>query len=291
MGSSVDLLAGMPAVAVRYRAPAPDLRRFVSAYYLFAADMPHIRDLLRADQAQLRFMLAGRGGYGFADGGSALAPDVTLLGPSMGATRFDLSGPALVLGVGLRAAGWAALIGDDASLYADRLTDGAAVLGAVARDALEELRNTPVPARMAEILENMLRTLLLRRPTAPGWFAEIADNWLTACDNPQVDRLVADAELSSRQVERITRRIYGAPPKLLARKYRALRVVAKLNERGPDALPDLADGFYDQSHFIREFKQFTGFTPRQFIRNPTPLTVLTLQRNALPGQPALVATS
>lgn len=32
--------------------------------------------------------------------------------------------------------------------------------------------------------------------------------------------------------------------------------------------PALAAGFYDHSHFNREFKQFTGLTPSEFFRSP-----------------------
>lgn len=286
-----DLIAAMPAIAVRYRAPAPDLRRYVSAYYLFTADLPHVSDTLRADQAQLRFLLAGDGTYSFADGGRVASPQVTLIGPTMGASRFDIAGPVLVLGVGLRAEGWAAIVGDDASRYADGAFDAAALLGPTMTETFDALRGAALPARMADILEAALRVLVARRPAPAHAFSDIVDRWLIESDNPQVDRLVAMTALSARQVERIAGRIYGAPPKLLARKYRALRVAAQLGAGGASLLPDIGDGFYDQSHFIREFKHFTGFTPRQFVRSPSPITVLTLRRCVLEGQPALLAVS
>ena len=81
----------------------------------------------------------------------------------------------------------------DVALHA--LTD--ALLGAAASGALEELRNTAVPAQMAAILERTLRTLLLRRAPAPAWFADIADNWLTAAStfglSPTMSTLIAVA--------------------------------------------------------------------------------------------------
>ncbi len=50
-----------------------------------------------------------------------------------------------------------------------------------------------------------------------------------------------------------------------------------------DAL--IGDGFYDQSHLIREMKQFTGLTPKQLRTEPTQLAKLTItQRLALGGQ-------
>lgn len=47
----------------------------------------------------------------------------------------------------------------------------------------------------------------------------------------------------------------------------------------------IARGFYDQSHLIREVKQFTGLTPRQLRARPTILRHLTIsQRTALGGR-------
>jgi AraC-like DNA-binding protein len=42
----------------------------------------------------------------------------------------------------------------------------------------------------------------------------------------------------------------------------------------PPKIGDLAliCGFYDESHFIESFKSFTGLTPKQFLKNNTPVT-------------------
>jgi methylphosphotriester-DNA--protein-cysteine methyltransferase len=91
--------------------------------------------------------------------------------------------------------------------------------------------------------------------------------------------------LSQRQLERMTKRYYGMPPKKLARKYRAVRA-AHLLAKG-DSLDDTALGlaFYDQSHLIREIKQFTGLTPTELKSGSSILTTATMQgRGSLTGQ-------
>ena len=57
--------------------------------------------------------------------------------------------------------------------------------------------------------------------------------------------------------------------------------------RGRDLSFDdaIGHGFYDQSHLIREVKQFTGLTPKQIRDQPTALAAITVaQRTALGGQ-------
>src|SRR3546814_3275114 len=45
-------------LSLRYAAPAPELREFISTYYLFRADLSDIADSTRADLPQIRFMLS-----------------------------------------------------------------------------------------------------------------------------------------------------------------------------------------------------------------------------------------
>ena len=116
-------------------------------------------------------------------------------------------------------------------------------------------------------------------------FAQQVDTWLEDSQSPEIDDLIAATGLSRRQVERKCNAIYGAPPKLLARKFRALRAAVAM--RGSDLSFDdaVGHGFYDQSHLIREVKQFTGLTPKQIRDQPTALAAITVaQRIALGGQ-------
>lgn len=267
--------------SLRYVGPSPDLRDYISSYYLFRADLPRIDDVTRADLPQLRFMLQGRGFYTFGDGRQELCSEAMVTGPTNAATRFTAEGPLWVFGVGFRPAGWSALVGLDAQDVADRVVEARALFGPLVNEALEALREAPTLEGMAAIADRLMRALVDRPRRAPIWFVTLADGWLTGAPSPDVDDLVRASGLSVRQVERLTNRVYGASPKLLARKYRALRAAVRLVERPGDWQEAAGDAFYDQSHFIREFKRFTGLTPRRFGIDPPPVTRLTLDRRKL----------
>lgn len=271
-------------IALRYFQPAPDLRRFVSAYYLFRADGPGVADVVRADLAQLRFMLAGRGRYQFAECDLVDAPPVSLVGPTMSASRFEIVGPAIVFGAALLPTGWAAGIREEACSLVDRVADAGALFGRVVDDALDAMRAAPAAEVMVSIADAVLRVAFAHPHEPPGWFTSVTEAWLTGSAAPCVDTLVAESGISARQLARLANRIYGAPPKLLARKYRALRAAALLIDPRGDRRAAAADAFYDQSHFIREFKHFTGLTPRQYQSNPPPVTRLIQQRRGFAAQ-------
>lgn len=114
--------------------------------------------------------------------------------------------------------------------------------------------------------------------TAAARFIAAVEAWLAGAASPDLADLSRRTALSRRQVERRCKALFGQPPKLLARRYRALRAAEAIAARaaGADAL--IADGFCDQSHMIREVKRFTGWTPGQVRRHlsperPTTLTI------------------
>lgn len=271
-------------LSLRYAAPAPELREFISTYYLFRADLSDIADSTRADLPQIRFMLSGSGHYTFGDGSKAKCPDAMVTGPTTSATRITAKGPLVVFGIGLLPAGWNAIIGGSAAEMTDLVEDARAVLGTFAEDLLDILRHSPSFDNMIGIADLSMRSLVQQPRDRPlEWFIHATNEWLMGDISPNVDTLIAETGLSGRQVERLTNRIYGAPPKLLARKYRALRIASSLSDEGVDWQDLMGDAFYDQSHFIREFKRFTGQTPRQFQLVPTPLTRLMTARRRISG--------
>jgi AraC-like DNA-binding protein len=115
-------------------------------------------------------------------------------------------------------------------------------------------------------------------------FVDQVNAWLAGATAPDIADLIALTGLSLRQIQRGCNRYFGSPPKELARKYRALRAAVAMTHGDPDLDDLLVEGFYDQSHVIREIKYFTGTTPREFAENPTELNREIAKRIALERQ-------
>jgi AraC-like DNA-binding protein len=124
------------------------------------------------------------------------------------------------------------------------------------------------------------------------WFIRATEAWLESSLVPEITELETATGLSRRQIERLAKQYFGGPPKFMIRKYRALRA-ANAIAQGKGDWQDYMDGtFYDQSHFIREIKEFTGMTPSAIRGSASPLSALTFARVVLDGEvsPLISAT-
>lgn len=279
-------MQSLPDIQLDYAVPPDDLVDYITLFYLFVADVPLFEDHERADHAQLRFRLSPGGQtYRFHDGMVQSPPDIHLIGPTSGPIHARAPGPVRVFGMGVTPAGWAAMIGSEASAVLNRTLDATALLGvARMRAAASALAAAPDIDASVAIAEPLIRELVQQRDVAVCGFVQQVDAWLAGATSPDIEDLVAETGLSRRQVERKCNALYGAPPKLLARKYRALRAAVALRTSDEELDDVIGRGFYDQSHLIREVKQFTGLTPRQIRADPGALGQLTMsQRVALGG--------
>jgi AraC-like DNA-binding protein len=272
-------------IQLDYAVPSAGMADYITLFYWFRADVPLFEDTERADHAQIRFRLTPGGAeYTFADGNVQQAEDAHIIGPTTGAFQVKAAGPVHVFGAGITPAGWAALVGNDASAMVNRILNVEDLFGATVAGMIERLRAAPDLNAMVACGETILSGLFRARSNNVLDFVQHVDSWLSAAPSPAVDTLIAVTGLSRRQVERKCKELYGAPPKLLARKYRALRAAVSLMADGVSIDDVVGRGFYDQSHMIREIKQFTGFTPRQIRAEPSLLAQLTIaNRYALSG--------
>jgi AraC-like DNA-binding protein len=75
--------------------------------------------------------------------------------------------------------------------------------------------------------------------------------------------------LSVRQFERRFKELSGFSPKLFLRITRFNSVLNKTFQDKPLTQIALEYGYYDQSHFIHDFQQFSGYNPKEYFKAET----------------------
>ena len=248
---------------LHYHLPRPDLRDYVRAYYYFETDQPTAQPM-SAELGNIRCLLAGGGQLVMPDGGVERFAPTVLIGPTMGAYRLEAEAGTRAFGVSILPRGWKILLGVNAAEVTDKVVDLTALAGKAARLTGDEIRSAGSLPEMADAADRFFRHLLTTRAARGFPYPGVFEQWLLNPDDLDLDQLVAMMDVSRRQTDRIAKQFFGASPKLLQRKYRALRAADRILAGQSNWLDAAGPGFYDQSHFIKEFKTFIGVTPGEF---------------------------
>ena len=264
------------------------LMPLVESYYLYRYDAADIDGVDRVDMGQIRFMLKGEGTRRFPDGHVEASCAVMVNGPGTAAAAYHIQGPFHCFGISLRAIGWKSLIGLPADKVADRVLDGTTILGAEAADMLARLRGLETLEAMVEAVEPLL--LARRRPVPQAHLAlaRAVREW-AASGASGIESLYAMVGMSQRQTMRLCNEYYGGPPKLLERKFRAIRAAMRIYQ-GADP-GDVAGRFSDQSHMINEIRHFTGHTPTSLRAGIDPVLAITLDNETFHFLPDVIPES
>lgn len=88
-----------------------------------------------------------------------------------------------------------------------------------------------------------------------------------------IEDLSAKLNIGRRHLERQFIEAVGLNPKQYARISRFQYVLSLAEQKRYNTLTDLAynGGFYDQSHFIKDFREFSGLSPKQYFAEHLPL--------------------
>jgi AraC-like DNA-binding protein len=256
--------AGDPPLAVRFLKPAPELSHLIDAYYVLDA-WRAVADRLLAGPGNVRFQLAGEWRL-TADGAHVPTPQQSaLFGPTDRSAIFASTGRAVMLGCGLTPVGWACLFDADASKLANRVSELADHVGR--EDAAQlhaDLLAAPDDPQIKAVLDRWFLARASGRPEPDPRIALAHRELLEP--HPDVAALAAAVGVSERTLHRLCNHVFGFTPKQLLRQKRFLRTLERVRGVLDQPLSGLIDdGYYDQAHFNRDFRQFMGMTPAEYF--------------------------
>lgn len=261
-------------VTTRFFAVSAALRPYLSTIYLTEVSAPsgtRIDDYLHPEWANLRFV-DGDASLASVGGAPAVAtPYFIATGPTSAATYFSV-GNMRAWGIGILPMGWAKFIPLPADDLADRFCDGAAHRAFSALAPLgAALRGVNDVDAAAAMIDAHFCAMLKDAPADdPAILA--AHRALVDDDLSTVADLSAKLGLSERSIERLSHRAFGFSPKLLLRRQRFLRSLARFMLDPSMAWIDTMDHhYYDQAQFTRDFAKFMGMSPREYAARPKPI--------------------
>ncbi len=141
-------------------------------------------------------------------------------------------------------------------------------LAPVGAEEIERVAREPTPARKLDALVAFVRRRILRAEPPPSCVRAALHRIALANGNLRVDALTHEIGVSRQHLARQFADHAGVSPKVMARVSRVRAAIARAT-----ATPGRVDwgrichglGYYDQSHFIGEFRSIVGMTPGQWL--------------------------
>lgn len=251
------------------KVPRPPLDGLIHDLYYLEGDPPYTRLMLPAAPAPLLIVNLGapfliRAGTDveaveYADGCAVTMPTR--------AWEFGYPTPTRSVGIHFRPWGLAPFLPMPAVELCDRPATVRQIWG---RSATAELRRrltlAGAPHEMLTVLEE---ELVRRLRTIDG--LDIVRHMSSAIAETAGAVPISDlgfaARASSTYLAKRFKEVIGVTPKRLARSYRFTATVLALDVAAPIDWSDVAAGagYFDQAHFVHEFREYTGLTPTRYV--------------------------
>jgi AraC-type DNA-binding domain-containing proteins len=259
------------------------LQEFVSSIFIFRADLKHIASNIvcpfpPTPQNYIYFYLNdaistqknGEDAFIKKPGSITVGPQLTKVNLSIGKDHF-------MLGIAFHPASLYRLLGMPMTTMFDIDIESYNLFGRDATLIYDKLKESESWIEMKNIVESFLFQKLSRlKALIPFDFA--VKQMMSANGNISIEKVASLSCLSLRQFERKCLERIGLPPKLFARLIRfsnAYRLKERKHHLSWTSIAHLS-GYYDQMHFIKDFKEFAGVTP-SFIQHELEATPLRLQ--------------
>lgn len=138
-----------------------------------------------------------------------------------------------------------------------------------AKELEQEIIHATNTEKRIEIIEAFLLRKLKDKATIDSIVKTTIDAIFLTKGSAPINRILKDEVSKRRQLERKFVKQVGLSPKQLGRVIRLQTALKMLLNQQSESLTKIAyeSEYYDQAHFIKDFKEFTGTNPKDFLED------------------------
>lgn len=242
--------------------PAPELAYFVDWYWVIHWDLrgqePYTQEVLTYPCVQFVVEEGESGVFGLTSG------------------KFSrrLVGKGRVIATKFRAGGFYPYMQSSISALTDQQLPLSAVFGGAGDDLERSILATNDDEHALMQMEQFLCERLPERDPNVALVNEIIDVVMNDRNMTKVDELVSRVHISKRSLQRLFSQYVGISPKWVIQRYRLQEAIDQIVGMDTGNYTAMAQrlGYFDQAHFIKDFKMIVGVSPTEYARmaNPTP---------------------
>lgn len=253
--------------------PSTSLDRYVKCYWTLTIDylgcVGEPETVLPDGNLEVIFNLADRFRRFHADGKVELQPCAIVVGQMQRFVKLQPTGKVDLFGVRFQTAGAYHFFKCSLSGLTERIVELDSILDRSNRDLDAWIRSAQTTSDRIAIIEKLLLDSL-KPPDSNERVVEAVKDYIVRNDGVvSIHKTARQFGVSQRQLERHFKQMVGVSPKLYSRIIRLQSIVAASQFQRSDNISDLVlrFGYYDQSHFVREFTEFAGKSPTAFLRD------------------------
>lgn len=251
--------------------PGPRLKDYVKCYYVYESlSAEAVEDVAFASGCiEVMFNLGSGCWQTRFDGNFHDTPGMEVWGQVIEPLAFRTVGHNIMLGIRFLPHAASLFLRDDVSQLNGMVTDLDAIVCAMVRGLHARLLDTPLLSQRIALLEEFLLSRLKISDTHKRniGIVQRVMRELTKSDYfDNISNVASQHGISARHLQKLFVTYTGLAPKLYSKIHRfqnSLLLVAA----GDVSLTSVAYecGYFDQSHFIREFRFFAGVTPSSYM--------------------------
>jgi AraC-like DNA-binding protein len=260
--------------------PGGILKHYVQCYFTCETDTAVITNdkVFAAGFIEIMFNIGAEGPQKITNGGHVHQPPIQLWGQTVQPFTFTSSGKHTMFGIRFFPHTAAFFFGEAMEEFNDKMLDLTDIAGTTATLLHARLMEAKVLYSKIELVEDFLLARLsafgsgsTKLQLMHSIMQDLSKNDFWA----NINTVAARYGMSSRYLQKLFLKHSGLSPGLfskIARFQKSLQLVSQNNH--PLTAIAHSCGYYDQSHFIKDFKYFTGTKPSVFLpENSTDLFV------------------
>ncbi|MES1159226.1 MAG: helix-turn-helix transcriptional regulator [Bacteroidota bacterium] len=267
----------------RRYSPSDKLRPYIRHYYVFESDsnIEFEDTVFPSGDMEVVFNLGEGTWESRTENKFFRTPPIELWGQITRPLVIRSKGRHSMLGIKFLTHSAACFFTDEIGIFNDQITDFGAVIGRPAKALHTRLLETPNLYERIELIETFLWERLSRNEKKSIRIDQIANILTSIKNNTEENNLSNIASvhgITPRYLHKLIYQHTGLSPKSfnkITRFQLSLRLIAKNDQPFTSIAYDC--GYFDQSHFIRDFKSFTGVTPSAYLENKSPVNEVFLQ--------------
>lgn len=259
--------------------PNPELLDFVKCYWTLTAPPTEDRQRIVPDGCmEMIFHCGDLYRQYLPDGSSVIQPRCFVFGQITQPLEIAPTGNTNIFSVRFHPNGFLPFATNSIKNMENRTTDLKTLFGDAGSQVGEQIVNAVDTHQRIGFIESFLLAQLQTQETTDRIAALSVQTLLKLNGQLSVDELADQVQINRRQLERKFATVIGMSPKQLAKIIRLQSTLKMMEDQRFDSLTELAyeNGYFDQAHFIKDFKEFTGVTPSEFYANQLKMSTLFL---------------